>query len=513
MPRRAATKERSCVAGIDIGTSSVKVLVVDPEGRVVSAVARDYPLLRDDPVRAELDPDVVVQRTMQALRRAVKEARASGCRVEAISLSSAMHSLIAIDPMDRPMTPAITWADNRAADQAERFRGSADGLEVYRRTGTPIHAMSPLAKLLWFRDEEPRYLDVTWKWVSIKDFVLKVLTDELVTDRSMASATGLFSLETKEWDEGVLDLVGLKPDHFPELVPTTHVVQGLDPEIASSLRLSRRCPVVVGASDGALANVGAGALRHGSVVCSIGTSGAVRATSERPCLDEAGRLFCYVMDAERWIVGGPINNGGSALAWARRALYPDLGEDVAFEALDRAAEGVAPGAGGLIFLPYLLGERAPQWDSEARGVFFGLTDRHNRDDLLRALLEGVAMQLKSVLNLVEEVTGAKVEDVRATGGFARTESWRRILTEVLGRRVRFPSIHEGSAWGAAVLGMLALEQISSLDWVEEHLTFEDDCEPDPSEARGYARRQELFERLYGNLRGAFDEIAGIQSRE
>lgn len=123
------------------------------------------------------------------------------------------------------------------------------------------------------------------------------------------------------------------------------------------------------------------------------------------------------------------------------------------------------------------------------------------------------MQLKSVLNLVEEVTGAKVEDVRATGGFARTESWRRILAEVLGRRVRFPSIHESSAWGAAVLGMLALEQISSLDWVEEHLTFEDDCEPDPSEARGYARRQELFERLYGNLRGAFDEIAGIQSRE
>jgi gluconokinase len=489
------------------------VTVVDPDGRTITTASRSYPLLRSDGVRVEQDPALVVECTLQALQTAVKEAFRESCRVEALALSGAMHSLIALDHQHRAITASITWADNRASDQAVRLRESAEGIEIYRRTGTPIHAMSPLAKLLWFRDEKPDFLDMARRWVSIKDFVLFALTRELVADHSMASASGLFSLETNEWDAEVLDLVGITSDRLPDLVPTTYVVERLHPEVASALRLSRQCPVVVGASDGALANIGVGALHPGSLVCSIGTSGAVRATMDRPCTDDAGRLFCYVMGEDRWIVGGPINNGGSALAWARDALFPDVEEDGAFARLDDVVAGTTAGAGGLIFLPYLLGERAPQWDSEARGVFFGLTGGHDRNHMLRAVLEGVAMQLNSVLHLVEEVIGTRVEEVRATGGFARMNSWRRILAGVFGRRIRIPASHESAAWGAAALGMFALGRIDSLDWVADHVMFEDDVETDSSDADTYARLTELFEKLYGPLRPAFNEMAHIQSIE
>jgi gluconokinase len=505
--------ESSCIAGVDIGTSAVKVAVVDPDGKTVATTARTYPLLRSAGVRVEQDPDRVVERTLQALRSAVRDALREGWRVEALSLSAAMHSLIALDHKGRAITPSITWADNRASDQAARLRESAEGIEIYRRTGTPIHAMSPLSKLLWFRDEEPDYLDAAARWVSIKDFVLLTLTQELVADHSMASASGLFSLETSGWDAAVLDLVGITSDRLPELVPTTYVMERMNPDVASAMELAPDCPVVVGASDGALANIGVGALRPGSLVCSIGTSGAVRATTDHPSTDDDGRLFCYVMDEERWIVGGPINNGGSALAWARDALFPDVDEENAFATLDDFVAGTPAGAGGLIFLPYLLGERAPQWDSEARGVFFGLTGRHDRNHMLRAVLEGVAMQLNSVLHLVEEVIGVGVEDVRATGGFARMDTWREILAGVFGRSIRFPAAHESSAWGAAVLGMLALKRIDSLDWVEDHVVFEGDSEPDPSDAEVYARIVDIFEGLYGRLGASFEDLARLQSGE
>ena len=489
----------------------MKVLVVDPDGRVVASGSRPYPLMRSDGGYAEQDPDLIVERTIQALERAADEARRAECRVEAIALSAAMHSLIALDDGGRPMTASITWADNRAAAQAARLRASAEGIEVYRRTGTPIHAMSPLAKLLWFRDEEPDEFKTAGRWVSIKDFVLHALTGELLTDHSMASASGLFSLDSSKWDTEILDLIGIASETLPELVPTTHVIERLQPDVASSLKLSERCPVVVGASDGAVANIGAGALRPGSVVCSIGTSGAVRATTDRPTTDPQGRLFCYVMDEHRWIVGGPTNNGGSALAWVRTSLFPDLDENDAFAKLDEAAARIPAGARGLIFLPYLLGERAPQWDSTARAVFFGLADHHDRDHMLRAVLEGVAMQLNSVLGLVEEIVGTSTADVRATGGFARIHSWRRILAGVFGRRIRFPVPSESSAWGAALLGMLATDRVDSLDWVEDHLDFQTDCEPDRLEVDAYARRIELFEGLYDRLHSAFDDLARIES--
>jgi gluconokinase len=503
--------ERSCIAGVDIGTSSAKALVVDPDGRIVASASRDYPLYRSVERQAEQDADQVLEAVMQSLRTAVRNARRADFLVGAISVSAAMHSLIAIDFEGRPMTSSITWADNRAADQAARLRSSKEGRAIYQRTGTPLHAMSPLAKLLWFRDEEPELFGAVDRWVSIKEFVLLGMTGELVVDHSIASASGLFSLRALDWDQEVLDLIGITPTMLPELVPTTHVVERLLPDAASYLRLPRKCPVVVGASDGALANIGVGAVRPGALVCSIGTSGAVRATTDRPSTDDAGRLFCYVLGEGRWIVGGPINNGGSALTWARAALFPELADaDDAFAVLDDAAAAVPAGAGGLVFLPYLLGERAPQWDPAARAVFFGLSSHHERSHMLRAVLEGVAMQLNSVLTLVEETMATGVEDVRATGGFARMSSWRRILASVFGRGIRFPSSHESSAWGAAALGMLALNRIESLDWVEDHVEFEETCDPDPTDAATYARMSDLFGALYGRLKPAFEELAAVQ---
>jgi gluconokinase len=340
--------------------------------------------------------------------------------------------------------------------------------------------MSPLAKLVWWRETDPAtFAAVRW-WAGIKELVLVALTGALLTDHGTASGTGLRNLRTGTWDEGALGLAGLGADRLPELVDGAQVTA-----LTAAVGLPAGTPVVVGGADGPLANLGLGAIRPGDVACSIGTSGAVRAAVDAPWVDEAGRTFCYVLGPGRWVAGGATNGGGVVLEWLREAIAPDLDGPAAV--LDEAAQAPA-GSRGLVFLPHILGERAPEWRSGARGAYLGLTRAHDRPDLLRAAIEGTCLQLAVVLGTVTPGTGP----VRATGGFARSPLWRAILAAALGRPIGFAASAEGSALGAAILGMTALGLLDSLDRAAELVPVTHVEEPDPGAVAAYAALRPAF---------------------
>ncbi|MGH2808514.1 MAG: gluconokinase [Actinomycetota bacterium] len=501
------------VIGLDLGTTSIKAVALDASGRAHGVVQHEAPPHRDASGRSEQDPELVVAAVKRCLREVTAKAADAGLTVAGVATSAAMHSLMAVDADNEPLTGGITWGDRRAVDQARRIKQEHDHLAIYKRTGVPLHPMTPLTKLMWFRENESDLYARAARWVSMKEHVQHRLCGEWFVDRSTASTSGLLSLETLDWDDELLDVLALERAKLSPVVDSTYRGGTIRPDAASELGLPTDCAVVAGASDGALANIGVGALTDGVVACSIGTSGAVRVLSTRPLLDPHGRLFCYPFE-DHFLVGGSINNGGVALQWVRDQFFSELvdieleGGMSAYEALDELASSVPPGADGLLFLPYLLGERAPYWNPDARGVMFGLTMQHGRAHLVRAALEGVIHQMNLVVELLEGLIG-DVTEVRVTGGFARSSVWCQIMADICRHRVLVPVSEQGSAFGAAAVGLKALGLTTSFDLPETGRTGR--FEPTPALEAVYRPASARFARLYGALEGEFASAAQERS--
>jgi gluconokinase len=501
---------RQVVLGLDIGTTSAKAVAFDPDGRACAEAEAGYPLLEPEHGHAEQDPERVLDAALGALREAAAAATQADAEVAGIGVSTAMHALVGLDGDGRARTPVITWADTRAADEAERLR--AERPELHDRTGTPLHPMAPLPKLVWLREHEPDTFAAVRRWGGLKELVLGRLAGGWTVDHSCASGTGLMDLERLDWDAQALEIAGVDAERLGRLVPCTEAL-ALTAEAARATGLPEGLPVVAGGGDGPLANLGVGAVQPGVAACSIGTSGALRLVVERPAVDPARRVFCYALVPDRWVVGGAINNGGVVLQWAAAALAPDLGsgEDAMKALVDCAAQAPA-GSDGLLMLPYLLSERAPHWSPLPRGAYVGLTRHHRREHLVRAALEGVCQQLALVLQSMREA-GNDVREVRATGGFARSALWRQLLADALGMPVAFPAGHEGSAFGAALLAMQALGLVRGIDVAADLVRIDDVVEPDPDAAAVYADALPTFAALYDALEPAFRALQRLATHE
>ena len=485
------------VLAVDLGTTSTKAVVFAPDGTVLGEGDAGYPLAEPEPGAAVQDPEVVWEAVGDAVAAAVGPGAGTG--LAAVSFSGAMHGLLGVDARNDPVGPLLTWADARAAGVAGQWRsGAADAVDVValaRRTGTPVHSMSPLVKLAWLRRERPSLHAAAARWGGLKEFVLGRAVGRRVTDASCASGTGLRDLTTRTWDDEALALAGIGPDALDELVDTTDVVGSLSDRVADAWGVTRGLPVVAGAADGPLANLGLGAVRPGVLACSIGTSGALRLAVDRPGTDPRGRLFCYELTPQRWVVGGATTNGGVVLDWAADALGADP------TTLLAEAAAVPAGADGLLAVPHLLAERAPRWDGALGGAFLNLRRSHHRGHLARALLEGVCLQLRLVLESVREA-GMAVDEVRATGGFARSGFWRALLADVLGVPVGYPEGHQGSARGAALLGRqgigLLAPGVEALTDAADRVTIPTTAAPTAA-ADVYTARVGLVERVHDEL--------------
>jgi gluconokinase len=336
--------------------------------------------------------------------------------------------------------------------------------------------------------------------------VLHKLVNRYLVDRSVASGTGLFNLNHLDWDDEMLRIVGATADRLSEHVATTTVVEGVEPRYAREMGVRPDSLVVIGAGDGLLSNLGAGSVEPGQATCTVGTSGAFRVLSREPKLDEKERTWCYLLTDEAWVVGGAINNAGLAYRWIRELLYHD--ED-AHAALDEEAGLAGAGSEGLVFLPYLSGERSPSWNPVARGVLFGLALHHNRRHLLRAVVEGVAYAMYAVLLAVEDVTGQTTE-IRGSGGLLRSPLWVQVMADVCGREIVVPHVVETTALGAVLLAMYALGEITDLVQARERVPIGACYAPHAENHELYLRLFGIYERLYEGVASQFAEICEIQ---
>ncbi|MBO9608491.1 MAG: gluconate kinase [Paenibacillaceae bacterium] len=505
------------VVAADIGTTSTKTLVIDREGRVLASHAIEYPLHTPKPDRAEQDPRQLYEAVVEGIGAVVRKAAVLPSQVLCVSFSSAMHSLIAVDADGEPLTPCITWADNRSAAYADLVNRERNGRAIYMATGTPIHPMSPLLKLMWMKEYDPATFLAAYKFIGIKEFVFAKLFGEYAIDYSLASCTGLFNLQALDWDANALALAGIDAERLSRPVPTTHRMAGLRPDLAAAMGLAADTPFVLGASDGVLASLGSGAFEPGVFAVSIGTSGAVRGVVDKPLTDPQGRLFCYALTDKFWVIGGAINNGGIMFRWVRDQLATleadearRLGVDP-YDHLAQIAAGVDAGSNGLIFMPLLAGERAPYWNANARGVFFGLSLVHEKRHMIRAVLEGVVYRIHSVAAALAELSGS-AREIRASGGFARSVLWRQMMADVTGTPVTVPDAIESSGLGAAQIGLLAMGEIADFAGVHEWVRTGTRHEPDAANHAVYAELTAIYANVYQQLRGDFDAIAAFQQR-
>ncbi|MEW4285939.1 gluconokinase [Priestia koreensis] len=501
--------------GVDIGTTSTKSVLFRKDGSMVARHGIEYPLFSPTPLTAEQDPEEIFQAVIQTVKKVIQKSDVSSDDILFVSFSSAMHSLIAVNEQGKPLTNCITWADNRSAQWAEKIKDEWNGHEIYLRTGTPIHPMSPLSKLTWLRHEKNDLFASAHKFISIKEYIFYKLFNEYVIDYSIASATGLFNLKELNWDEEALHVAGVTPDRLSNPVPTTYKIEGLDQDFAVEMGLNPSTPFIVGASDGVLSNLGVNAIDPGVVAVTIGTSGAIRTVTDKPVTDPKGRIFCYALTEDKWVIGGPVNNGGMIFRWIRDQLGASeveaakrLGMDP-YDLLTEIASRVKPGADGLLFHPYLAGERAPLWDANARGSFFGLGLHHKKEHLIRAVLEGVIFNLYTVLLALEELIGEPTQ-IQATGGFARSELWRQMMADIFNQKLSVPESFESSCLGAVILGLYGLGEIDSLDVVKEMVGTTNHHTPNPENVEIYKELAPIFVRVSRVLKDEYRSITAFQ---
>lgn len=503
--------------GVDIGTTSTKAVIFEKSGKIVADGYGEYDLLTPDSLTAVQKPDDIFDAVVTAIKKALLSSGLRASQINLVSFSSAMHSLIAVDPNGAPLTDCITWADKRADDMAQWLKGEKNGQQIYARTGTPIHAMSPMCKLLWLKEAQPEVFHGAHKFIGIKEYVFKRLFGSYVVDHSIASATGLLNLKTLSWDEEVLNLIGIDADKLSTLVPTTHVMNQLDATLAKEMGLDVNTPFIVGASDGVLSNLGVNATAPGVVAITIGTSGAIRTVTDKPVTDPKGRIFCYALTENHWVIGGPVNNGGIVLRWIRDELASAemetakrLGIDP-YDILTQIAKRVNPGSDGLLFHPFLAGERAPLWNANARGSFFGLGLHHKKEHMIRAALEGVILNLYTVMLALQEVIGMPAK-IQATGGFARSELWRQMMADIFDQEVVVPESFESSCLGAIVLGMYALGEIKDFSIVADMVGDTHKHTPEPNHVAVYQDLTPIYIHLSRLLEEEYERIADYQKK-
>ncbi len=491
------------ILAIDIGTTSTKAIAVTATGKVLATHTVAYPTYYPKPEHSEQNPLEILQAVKICISKTHEE-----CRIHqllGLSFSAAMHSLMATDSAGTPLSSLIIWSDMRSTEQADDLISRGVAYKIYDATGTAIHPMSPLCKLMWWRKYQPELINKTFKFLSIKDYILHYFTGQWLTDYSVASASGLFNIRLKQWNEDSLKEAGITTHQLPTPVPTTQVITSIKNEVCDELKFPYNLKIIPGASDGCLANLGTNSIHLNELSLTIGTSGAVRRIVTGPKSDPEQRIFNYVLTDNRVVIGGATNNGAVLLQWFERIFGKQTGSNSIYEDVEKACQKDST-SNGPIFLPYILGERAPIYDSLARGVFFGLNIQHEPIHLLRSLIEGICFSLLSIANSLKEVSG-DYEVIFASGGFIRSSGWVQLLADIFGKQVKVVAQDDASAIGAA---RLAFEALGIEEKFFEKQNEEVIYYPNPKVYESYQKKFEIFLSLYRNLKQDFYNLSKLE---
>ncbi|MEO5908384.1 MAG: gluconokinase [Ginsengibacter sp.] len=484
-------KSQVYIIGIDIGTGSTKAVAMDSKGIIICNSQFFNPTQNLHPGFSEQDPALIWKAFTDCINKIITDLKHPPV---SISLSSAMHSLMVMDKNNKSITSLITWADTRSGNIAERIRNLPAAKTLYKTTGTPIHSMTPLCKIIWLKENAPKIFAAAYKFISIKEFIWFKLFKAFEIDHSIASATGLFDIKKLKWNDFSLKLCGINSAKLSEIVPTNFLRKNVDSSICTLLHISSETFFCIGASDGCTANVGSYAVAKGTAALTIGTSGAVRIASSKPIFDFASMSFNYLLDEKTFICGGPVNNGGNVVEWLFETILNNSKPSKRdYKNLFKIIDTIPAGSKGLIFLPYLFGERAPVWDEKSSGIFFGIKSSHTHAFFLRATLEGICYSMNQVLGIVESST-KKIVQLNVGGGFIHSRIWMQILADITGKKLCVIETEDSSAIGAALINMKALNMIKEYDSLKPKNNQVVD--PDMKDHAVYEKYYAVFKRLY-----------------
>jgi xylulokinase len=498
--------QSALLLGLDVSTTGVKALLVDEFGGVVASASVPHASSSPHPLWSEQWPEDWWDGAVAAIRAALAEADAPGSRVRAVGLTGQMHGMVAISGSGKVVRPAILWNDQRTAAECDEIRARVGREQLIAITGNDALTGFTAPKILWTRTHEPEVYARIRHILLPKDYLRLRLTGDYAMDKADGSGTLLFDLAQRDWSGAVLDALKLDAGWFPPTYEGPRPTGVVSMAAAEETGLEAGIPVVAGGGDQAAQAVGVGAVAPGVLAVTLGTSGVIFATTERPLIEPQGRLhaFCHAVPG-RWHVMGVMLSAAGSLQWLRDTLAPG----VPFADLVAEAASAPVGSDGLLFLPYLTGERTPYPDPLARGAWIGLTARHGRAHLTRAVLEGVAFGMRDMLGLMREAGLGAPERARVSGGGARGPLWRTILASALRLSLDLPTSTEGAAYGAALLAGVGADVWPDVDTAAAIIAVTPAAAPDPDDAERYEALYARYHTLYATLAPTFHDLARI----
>ncbi len=497
----------SYLIGIDSSTTATKALLMDETGAVVAVASDEYGYETPQPLWSEQSPSLWWAGTVASIRTLLAQTKVDPAAIQAIGLSGQMHGLVLLDGAGTVLRPALLWNDQRTAAQCDEIRERVGKAALVAETGNDALTGFTAPKILWVREHEPEIYEQIRHILLPKDYVRYRLTGELGMDVADAAGTLLIELKERSWSTAVLDALEIPQTWLPPLFEGPEITGHLTAAAATATGLNVGTPVVAGGGDQAAQGVGVGAVRSGIIALTLGTSGVVFGSVDQPFYEPEGRLhaFCHAVP-NRWHLMGVMLSAAGSLRWYRDTIAPGMN----FDDLLAPAAAIPPASEGLLFLPYLTGERTPHPDPLARGAFVGLTVRHSQAHMTRAVLEGVAFGLRDSFELMKGVGLSGIEQVRVSGGGARSPLWRQILADVLGSELVTVNTTEGAAYGAALLAGVGADRWPTVDAAcEETIQVTGSTNPNRAAVAHYEKAYAQYHALYPTLQQTFADLATL----
>lgn len=501
-----------CIITIELGTNAVRIFAFDLNGAVIGSMKGYYPTFYSQTDYCEQDPEQIFITMLYVLKNLMNEKiHVKKYKVASICFSSSMHSMLTVDKNGVPLGNAFTWADNRAKKEAREIRESTLADTMYNSTGTPLHPMSPLLKIAWLRKNDPQKFKQAGKFLSIKSYVIHQLTGEYMIDYSLACATGMLNIHTIQWEKEALNYAGISQEQLPQLVPVFTSAGTLKKAYQNSLGLSADTKILIGSSDGCMATLGAGIWNSDKATITVEDSSAVRVVGNKMLHDEKKRVFNYLITEDCFVSGGPSNSGGGIFEWYAKQFGDFTGAydiESCMSTLLEESTKVTPGSEGLLFLPYLLGERAPIWNPDARGMYFGINIKHEKQHFVRATIEGIIYEIYSIGKMVRE--HRNIKGLSVNGSFATIPLCAQMIADMFNEPVYVTKNLNSVSVGAFLLAATEMGIFKSLDEAAAQVQTEKTYTPMENQHATYMKYFEIFESLSNKLSDEFTRIAELQ---
>lgn len=506
--------------GIDVGTTGTKVLLINENGEVISKAFTEYPLHVPHVGWSEQNPSDWWNATTKGIKKVLEDSGLKGKEITALSLTGQMHGSVFLNESDEVLRPAILWCDQRTASQSTEIMEKIGRKRLIQLTCNPAHTGFTAPKILWVRENEPDIYEKSEKILLPKDYIRFKLTEDYASDVSDASGTSLFDVGERKWSDEVLDELDIDKALLPEVYESPEITGEISGEAGESTGLESGTPVIAGAGDNEAGAVGSGIIEEGMVWASIGTSGVAFAPCDEVKTDPQGRIhtFCHAVPG-KWHTMGVMLSAGGSLRWFRDTLGKlevqtgDLTGEDPYVIMDKEARRAEVGCKGLIFLPYLSGERTPHGDPNARGVFFGLTLNHQKHHLVRSVMEGVAYGMRDSLEIMKELE-IGIDQIRVCGGGAKSKLWKQIQADIYKTEITTTNVDEGPAFGAALLAGVGGGVYENVEGAcEKAISTVDEVEPIKENQKIYDRYYGVYKSLYPALQDRFEETGKITAQQ